>query len=1359
MKKHFVIGVLLAAFAAFGAEDDAYTANRKWVREQLTALRQQMGLSTATVETQVSDGGATTYIVSSPFTSAAHPDCVAVCFSTHPCELTAVEPVRLRGLLRAAPEGTEYTITVTMSTGYWTDIFGQKHYFNFGGEGLKLEFNQKLPAMPSTEHTCDRDSDCICKGYGLGVDDIEIPDEYKDISKDEKKAMLDMNNWLENANWPIEVEEDDGDSYYYITDDNNASWDLVNELTKSDAWIDALSQALVNANNYLLDCQAAYCMSQICKEANPKHSWQETTCGPYSWRICSRNSAHKDGTEQHDEHDTGKVAKAGNTGWTQRVYCSCGRRNFEINHDCKHVNCAPCSAGDDCNWPCPTCNGNHDFPYVATGDKCARCGCDGCGQTESAALGTHSEGLHAGWHCCGYKDGDDDLSNGDHCECECGDFKHPNDGHDREVKDPPEYRQIDGNDERHYIINMTECSRCGDPYGILEGHAWLSDETGAPGYKWLDNEKCAEKDECVDCGYEKVQSAEDAGGHLPDGDPMRYENVDDATCRRWYICENCDGIYYDDEHGHSLGSEPVRHENVSSEICRAVFECEHDCGYEEADDTGGHEEGEPIGYECVSDSVCRMKWLCANGCGYEGYTNGSHSRGPDCVCENCHTYEFEHSFKPDDPCGNESCEFCGEPKPNTSPTHSGWISKGTGGHTCACGRVTEGHAMAQTGLSQSDMGWTITLTCSKCGFVETRSHTHHFTNCGTCDAGDNCTVPCTGCKGSHKFGTRTNYSCAKCECSTCPDCDARPNDIGLHTGWAPCSEDVEADNYDGTASGGHCQCACLFYGHNAGTGHDYQRVSGASEYTPYDEQSHLHLVGRCSRCGKLRKEKDPHSIPSEPIRYGTGSEEHCPAIYECTQCKYELELDHGGHDFDAGTPRIETYGGATHIITTFTCIHCGYSYEDDRERECVHRDVILDGNGEITGFGDWLYVNCVCTSCSSNRNHRFTKLIEEPGKCAMLGCDYNDGTSCDATTNTIQGAHVGWSYIDDSLHECACGLRRDGHAIEFVTNTTYACVIDEICGGSSATNGCGHVFGSTHNADMVYCGPNAFCSICKRKRAVGEGGETVWVEGGETDHCWDGQPADVRTKCVCDCGLEVMHYFAEDRTTCGCECGETFSHIRGSDPTCKCTGEPSHAKVLIGHGTTTRTVEDISRICPSPCGKTYTDKKYIDTCDICGEVAKTQVVPGSHECVLGYTVTAGELTYTIAGYTWPDPITGEDKEVEAVNETVSWSGGGFGCAPADGNRVPAAGTITAGGATILIRSSGTYWLRAKIDDSGSVSVGGLTASGPYWAFGAPVSGYLGAGTVSVSAGVSSVGGPCSFEYELSGPSENKPEGW
>ena len=1316
MKKYFAIFAVVAGLAAFGAEDDSYTANRKWVREQLTELRQQMGLSTATVETRI-EGGQTNYVIRSAFTSPDNTNCVAISFTVSPCVLTAAEPVRKRGLLRAEPN-SEYTVSVTMHAGSWFDKWGREVHFNFNPDGWVLEAPEKLPAIPSSQHTCVLDSNCVCEGYGINLDDVETPAEYKSLTREDKAYYVNILNWIDTDTWEPKRKLPNGTYIYQIEDSDGNLWNI-EDIACSDAWVDALLTSFESANEHLSACRVAYFTSLICTESNPQHNWYTQTCGPYTWSVCRNNSSHKEGSEHHDEHDTGKVAKAGNTGWTQRIYCTCGKKDVQKNHNCKHVKCAACSAGDDCDWACPTCNGNHDFGS-GSASRCKRCRCAGCGLTEAGATGYRHFDGHGGWGCCSdHPTGEgEQRSNGKHCLCECGDWDCylyvadangnivsrtlNGDTHKRTALNPTEYAPYSNNGNidpsQHWIIEYSDCERCGDLYGTLEEHAFPEDGT----WEWLSNTECGLKKICGKCKYEKKQKPGD-------------ENVAE----------------------HSKGGENVK----------------------------------PI--SCVEDGeICRKYYECVK-CHGTFYEDGAHERGENCLCANNCGHEFEHSYKAN-ACGISKCEYCNRLEDSsTVPQHTGWSDNGDMTHTCACEEVTEGHAIVQGATIETDMGFTATLTCAKnCGFEIVSSHTHHFTNCGVCDANDGtnvCNTVCTGCDGAHVFGSVGSTTCAKCECPTCSDCNMHPAGMDYHTGWHACGQDVEDGNYyDGTEAGIHCQCQCGAYGHYYGNNielaHTYQTPSGGETCENMGEEGHVRDEGRCVRCPKKKQTFEEHTLEDKPYKYATGmagiGDEHPPCLwyYKCTGegCSYEDTQEHG-HDFDAGTQRVETSGGVSTIITTFKCENCPYEYDDETEVPCYHKEVIIDGNG-TPSFGASYIVNCECTNCHTNWfPHKFGTPQNREGQCPIATCVREN---CTVETNTVEGVHAFITYNGDELksHTCICELKTEPCSMT-ETNGVYSCTFITVC--AAPPKGCGHEFKELerHEPDIVVCGSNVFCKGCGRKRVAVDGGGYEWVAAGEDQHSWGGKPQEERTACVCDCGLVTAHYYAPDRTTCGCECGGELSHIRGSDPTCKCTGEPSHAKVLIGHGTTTRTEQDIARQCPSPCGKSYTDKKYIYTCDVCGEIARTQVVPGSHECVLGYTVTAGELTYTIAGYTWPDSTTGEDKEVEAVSETVSWSGGGFGCAPADGNRVPAAGTITAGGATILIRSSGTYWLRAKIDDSGSVSVGGLTASGPYWGYGTPVSGYLSAGTVSVSAGVDSVGGPCSFDYQLSGPSDTKPEGW
>lgn len=697
---------------------------------------------------------------------------------------------------------------------------------------------------------------------------------------------------------------------------------------------------------------------------------------------------------------------------------------------------------------------------------------------------------------------------------------------------------------------------------------------------------------------------------------------------------------------------------------------------------------------------------------------------------------------------------------------------------------TEAHGPARlASRTETTTGWTelYSCPCGRTGY--TKTHVHHFTNCGVCDAGDGCTAVCTGCGGHHIFGSPSGEACAKCECPVCTDCNAHPDDISLHTGWTPCSEDVEDDNFDGTASGAHCQCQCHMFGHNTGTPHDYQPVSGAAAYEYLDDTHHLHVWGRCTRCDKWRKTKEehnyqpvsgaaeyedfddtshlhhvgicsmcskikntlePHNFPAAPDSYGTGTEAACPWIFHCSDCNREKKEIHA-HDFDEGEASVETYGGVTRIVVTYTCRNCGYSYDDETVKPCYHREVILE-NGSVTGFGDSLWHDCECSNCHTNRAHSFTIEIKQPGACSLWQCsnENGDGTLCSATTNMLAGAHAGWIDLGDDGHQCFCGLKTESHARETVQGE-FECIAITKC--PDPPDGCGRELSLTHTPEYRLCGTNIFCAACGRMRVVADGAET-WQDAGLDAHTWGGKPEAERTSCLCDCGLAVSHYFAPDRTTCACECGESFEHIPGS-PACYCTGEPGHAKVFIAHGPIEYSATPSTNVC-SACGGIYTNNLVAATCTVCSETVSSTLQRGTHVCTTGFETAAGEVEFSWSSYAYVSD--GNIVTVDAGSRTGQWGGGAYSAEP-PGPGSGAASSLRATGAYLVVPAAGRYKLRAKIDDTGSVSVGPLTAAGgSTWSeWGEWVEGYLSAGTLAVSACAVSPaerGHICGFEYEL-----------
>ncbi len=1076
------------------------------------------------------------------------------------------------------------------------------------------------------------------------------------------------------------------------------------------------------------------------------HIWEQNACGNEKCSVCGESNSAKptshigwtdSGSGSHtcacgDETEPhGVLVYAGRTstasGWEDSYQCGkCGyiESRAHVHH---FTNCGICDAGGGCDTICTGCGGKHIFGSVSSG-ACAKCECPTCSDCNAHPSGDMSQ--HTGWAPCSEdveEDNDDGTASGAHCQCQCLTYGHnAGTSHDyQQQSGAAEYEDFDDDDHLHVL---GQCSRCEKWRKLKEAHSYPAEPDS---HSYISDEACRWIYKCTADGCTHVKR-EDNHAHSLEAEPSVFENVSATICRYKTKCENCDGYISDDTHGHDIGQEATRYVNVSESVCRQVKECAKGCGYTENDDTHGHER---------DNSNCK----CTNGCGFQ----------------------FEHDFI-SDACGNRSCRYCKTPEDSEVSSadlqHSGWADNGDGTHTCACGAQTEGHGTlvpVPGGGAITATGWTIEYACPKgCGYTETYTHTHHFTNCGNCDAGDGCSVACTGCGGRHVFGSPSGSVCAKCECQTSNDCTAHPSDIGQHKGWAPCSQDVESDNFDGTASGTHCQCACLMFGHNAGTGHDYQRLSSASGYSVYDDENHLHHVGKCSRCKKDKKEKEPHTYPEQADSYGTGTEDACPWILKCV-CGHEKEEIHG-HDFDEGKASIETYGGTTHIVVTFTCKNCLYSYDDENEQPCYHKEVVVE-NGEVTGFGDSLWYDCECSNCHTNRAHSFTVEVPQSGACSKWRCanENGDGTLCSVTTNLVTGTHAGWTDLDPAEpeeseeqkgHQCFCTLKTEGHSRTEAQSEQYDCVKNIQC--PAPPDGCGHIFERVHTPELVVCGSNVFCAKCGRRREK-SGDDYEWVDAGSDTHRWGGKPEAERTVCVCDCGLVTSHYFAPDRAGCGCECGGELSHIAGNDPTCYCTGDPSHAKVLIQHGAQTASASVTTNHCNS-CGKNWTDKTTTFTCTVCNEEVRSVVERGKHVCSSGYETTAGTITISWGayqrGYDWEDE---EDiEQVEAGSETSSWGGGGGGGCEA----WTADSTLSAGGATIIIEESGYYSLQATIDDEGTVSVGSLSASGgENWTVpGQAVIGWLDAGPVGVSASVTSGEGPIGFGYSLTYLGTTKP---
>lgn len=681
MKKR-IIAICACALALGATATEVKIATREWVIKQLATS----GIRVSTATTTHNTNG--TFTVSGPFTSDTVTNCVELYLTfTEPAIVSSAMPVvRGQQLRSAAINDNKIQITLTAG-GWWDNTRTREFTFNFGGGYTFTWPGGELPEVPSSEHVCELDADCNCKGYNkpaLTYPD-DYPEEYRlfDDADFEEVHFGNIISWIDAASWADQTTVA-GKTRYWITDINDNRFNL-EQIGKTDLWRNAVAEVKNKINERMTECCMAYRDSFPCNRTNPQHSWQTTTCGSYSWSVCGHNPAHTQGTEGHEYpgstynaswhsckcgHKTeahGTLVASGSrtptynedekeTGWTQTMECPKGCGYSETKTHTHHfTNCGTCDAGDSCSTVCTGCNGEHVFgEATVTGvkehDKCAVCECtmcEGCNAHPPADDITK----HAGWMPCSKdveEDNDDGTANGGHCQCQCLVF-----GHDARTEH--DYQLSAGMADREQITDHTaparaktyhyqilgQCTRCGQYKKQLEVHDWPSD-------------------------------------------PTEYKYVSDSVCAWLYECEQCFQKKRDETHGHELG-DAIVHEAITvsgSPKCRQKKQCEH-CKTYINDDTGDHVLGEG----------CK----CANGCGYQ----------------------FEHSYS-QDACGNRVCSNCGAYQ-YSQESHSGYMSGGTysaAGHQCACGVKPDVPHVMGTPVEVSRVGWIVTYrdTCTACPF-------------------------------------------------------------------------------------------------------------------------------------------------------------------------------------------------------------------------------------------------------------------------------------------------------------------------------------------------------------------------------------------------------------------------------------------------------------------------------------------------------------------------------------------------------------------------------------------------------------------------------------------------------------------
>ena len=352
-------------------------------------------------------------------------------------------------------------------------------------------------------------------------------------------------------------------------------------------------------------------------------------------------------------------------------------------------------------------------------------------------------------------------------------------------------------------------------------------------------------------------------------------------------------------------------------------------------------------------------------------------------------------------------------------------------HSCKCGTgpieahgtlIPDGEKTPTYNSDGKETGWTQTYVCPKgCGHYIVKTHTHRFENCGTCVAGDDCDTVCTGCDGEHVFGEATvtgvteHDKCAKCECTMCSDCNAHPSyeDVTKHAGWEPCGEDVEEDNDDGTAKGGHCRCQCRAWGHNAAISHvndsehDYQRSDGMDVYEEIKDHTaptraatyHYEILGQCTRCKQWKKQLEEHDWPSDPTRYQYVSDSVCAYVYECKKCPRSKRDETHGHNL-----------GSTIVYENVSASICR------QKKQCQNKGcdawINDDTHGHTRGEG------CKCANgCGYQFDHSYVQDACGNSKCQYCG-------AYQYSQESHSGYKSGGTY-SAAGHQCLCGAKPD----------------------------------------------------------------------------------------------------------------------------------------------------------------------------------------------------------------------------------------------------------------------------------------------------------------------------------------------
>lgn len=698
------------------------------------------------------------------------------------------------------------------------------------------------PGFPAEKdrHECDiQSSDCNCKYLNKSCNESDYPAELQNAHlKELFEEALDFYTWFPEDTLVTHTEGGVTKKGVMTYDaQGNERFVPADTMMNSDSFKAATGKLCEMLSTKAADLRYSFRKYYTCDKASkmPNHDWQETTCGANKWKVCKRNSSHREGTEKHDDkgHSAGHKCSCGRqtapgagtwskgsrqqntTGWTRTDTCAVSgcSSTRTVNHTCSHEKCKNCTAtipeDNDavCGDKCHTCEGaggeRHNFSGASEA-SCAHCSCSGCGMSpyeaymEGDTFGDlFEESLH-GWlpnGCTEHYQGDNEFS-GLHCLCRCGLYD-CNGGpgqmiHQFASADEPSYWEIP-DDEEHWMSNYDPCSRCGAQWGKKESHDFSPEEGQQQAYKFIDNDGCAPIEKCKKCKYTREPSEENKTPHEKLSDsPIKCESISDDVCRHWYTCKNCGTDFYKDD------------------------ECSH----------------------TPSDTDCY------------------------CQCTGCD--HAKHDYETNT-CGNRTCSRCGQRDPESgSESHYGCVIDG-GSHHCNCyvsGKcgLTEGHIKGDREITREDdeyiyyvyhcqgtswdgspCSWTSQeysekkdppKECRDEDSYDIADHTPLGDACGCCCGHFGPDAP-GGLKSFHAFDSGSSCRCncgywheAKTGGSECPDVCSSCHKKKANSGSTPYASAPDATNDDHKPASDKCGCECGHLTHTATDGKWHKQYPG-----------------------------------------------------------------------------------------------------------------------------------------------------------------------------------------------------------------------------------------------------------------------------------------------------------------------------------------------------------------------------------------------------------------------------------------------------------------------------------------------------------------------------------------------------